>query len=200
MTAEQDNLSRRLYEPVDLQGNKSQWEQDRVLRLKRLQEITGPIVGKRFNELSEEGKNFIDKNIRQLIALCNATWSQLKNSEIDPFIELSLTADGKIFEYGPPRLIMHTRETQKAANILLNALMPELGLTIQDDFDTARKKAKPLVEKKFADINPDGMISFSTVLPGIYVQFSRLSDEPKKAVSITISAFKENLGSSTNLI
>lgn len=195
MTRDNQEPRRPLYEEVDLVGEQVQWDSDRELRLKRFEEIVGKIIGRGSVDRTESETQFLDHLTSELRGMISAPFSRLSVWQSPISVDLSMTEDGESFEwmkYGPAEVLAHDEGTLRVANVVLNALTPELGLDIHDSFDTAKEKALSFQDRHLADVD-SWRASFSTVIPGVYVTYSRLREQPKKAVGIDVQAIKEQV-------
>lgn len=193
MTPDQ-NTPRPIYEdPEAIGANPKRWDEDRPLRLQRFQQIVAPLVSRQVGGLEDSGIDFIAQRATKLAGICGLSAAEIDQAresyQGNPSIDLLYTDDDTNFDYGiEDGIAKHTEETLKAADVLLKALTPELGLNITDDHQTAINKAKGLESKKIALItHTDTWVEFSTVIPGVVIVFFAEPEAELRSVAIETS-------------
>lgn len=194
MTGPEDNRPRPIYDQIQPFGvvSPEQWNADQNLRIERLNKIVIPLVEKQ--PIPDGAMDFVATKISELKNLCSLTSNQASAILVGSDVNLANTDDYISFDYvnqSPyhqlDKLHTHSQETLQAANILLNALTPELGLNITDNYDQIIEKAKQMEDTKIADIDNENsdihepwLIHFSTVIPGITVFISHRNEGLQK--------------------
>lgn len=168
MTPDQERQKPRpIYESVDFEAiDPAQWSGDKDFRIKRIQGIFRPLISRQLSTLTENGIDFAAKVASRLNQLCNLS---LEEAEIES-ITLYFKGSHDVNNCSMGR---HSQETIQAANAILNALCPELGLEVTDGHEKVIQKAKQASQLGLAAIYDEEAtwILFPTVIPEIAISY-----------------------------
>ena len=175
-----------LYPPVEQMLGFDDWSGTVDVRIKRLQQFVFPRLERAKEEAKDSvGTQFLQTAIRELSTICQTQFTGYGRfpSEIPVYCLLDEEEQQEPkYNLNGTRGV-HNEATMTAAQTVIDAICPELGIRIDDDKDslmTTVNQAKALGYAKFSNYGGDfyaamcGTIHpiFSTILPGINLSMS----------------------------
>src|SRR3989344_9238081 len=134
--------------------NLDDWTSTIGIRSERLLEFVSPKVGKKAAEMPPEAFPFLVTAVDKLALICRTAFTNQGNpqSEIPTYCILDeLPNNEPRYNFNGERGI-HNATTLIAAQSLVDALCPELGLGLTDDLETSLQKARVAQILGYADL------------------------------------------------
>lgn len=203
-TEQQPQNPRPIYEEIKpyalVSITPEEWDADRQLRLQRFEKIVARLATKDINQVPEEAKDFLWEKLTAIRNICSLPAETLIAMESKNRLDCTLLDVFGKNDYwysmqDPSELLPHTEATLLAADTLLKALTPEMGLQIIDDYRKIREKANHLALRQLSgSYFGHAWIEFATVIPGVNVLyfFPEFPRKTQKSVSVTSGLKRHN--------
>lgn len=146
---------------------REEWVSGAEKRLQILDTVVVPSVLSQLGQLSKQGEMFLNDSVGHLRFLCGPNLTGL------PYVTLYATREG-MAKYGSA-YDEHTEDTLKVSQAILDALAPEMNLSIYDTVSDLSDKVNLFGSKDLATVEYEGQwINFATIIPGFTIVYTEL--------------------------
>lgn len=189
----QDVSPRAIFDHAALYNDHPElWDQDAGLRTDRFNMVFLPLVQNNSNHLSETGRQSLQTWVDAVQKV-----SGKKLADLEPQVDTINVAGIRNQPYirlGTGHITRPTPENTDAAGIFLEALMPELGMSLETNWNDVKEKVEELQQKGFVssflpinDIHTADMdYLVPTIIPGFRVWFHRINIDDDRNFEISV--------------